>query len=58
VACPRRPDPFHDPRQDAIFHSPPARMALVPAHKSLLNQPAHLGLPIGNLSSQSSPTST
>lgn len=43
---------FHDPRLDAVFHSPPTRMALVPAHKSLLNQPAHLGLPIGNLSSQ------
>jgi hypothetical protein len=43
---------FHDPRTDAVFHSPPARMALVPPYKSLLNQPAHLGLPIGNLSSQ------
>jgi hypothetical protein len=43
---------FHDPRVDAIFHSPAALMALVPPHKSLLNQPMHLGLPIGNLSSQ------
>jgi retron-type reverse transcriptase len=43
---------FHDPRPDAIMKSTPAMMAKVPAHKSLLNQPTHLGLPIGNLSSQ------
>ena len=43
---------FHDPRPDAIMKSSPVMMAKVPAHKSLLNQPAHLGLPIGNLSSQ------
>lgn len=43
---------FHDPRNNAQIHSPPARMALVPTHKSLLNQAAHFGLPIGNLSSQ------
>jgi retron-type reverse transcriptase len=42
---------FHDPRIDFALHSP-MRMHLVPAHKSLLNQPPHLGLPIGNLSSQ------
>jgi len=43
---------FHDPRQDAIFHSPPARMALVPAHKSLPEPARSPWLPIGNLSSQ------
>ncbi len=43
---------FHDPRTNFEQHSSPADMALVPAHKSLLNQPDHLGLPIGNLSSQ------
>jgi len=43
---------FHDPRPDALLHSPPERMALIPPHKSLFNQPAHRGLPIGNLSSQ------
>jgi hypothetical protein len=43
---------FHDPREGALMHSSPAMMALVPPHKSLLNQPAELGLPIGNLSSQ------
>jgi RNA-directed DNA polymerase len=43
---------FHDPRQDAIVHSAPERLALIPPHKSLFNQPAHRGLPIGNLSSQ------
>lgn len=42
---------FHDLRVDVALHSA-SRMHLVPAHKSLLNQPSHLGLPIGNLSSQ------
>jgi len=43
---------FHDPRVDVRMHATPALLALVPAHKRLANQPAHLGLPIGNLSSQ------
>lgn len=43
---------FHDPRADVDMQGAPERMALVPAHKSLLNQPADRGLPIGNLSSQ------
>jgi len=43
---------YHDPRVDVALHSTPAQLALVPPHKSLLHQPAHLGLPIGNLSSQ------
>ncbi|MFA5941395.1 MAG: RNA-directed DNA polymerase [Sinimarinibacterium sp.] len=43
---------FHDPRPDAVIQSPPAIMARVPAHKSLLNQAPEFGLPIGNLSSQ------
>ncbi|KWR84488.1 reverse transcriptase [Cupriavidus sp. SHE] len=43
---------MHDPRPDVIMQAPSALMALVPPHKSLLNQPAHRGLPIGNLSSQ------
>jgi len=43
---------FHDPRQDVEIRSTPALLARIPPHKSLLNQPAHLGLPIGNLSSQ------
>jgi RNA-directed DNA polymerase len=43
---------FHDPRQDVILHATPREMALVPPHKRLMEQPAHLGLPIGNLSSQ------
>lgn len=42
----------HDPRVNAVLQSTPAQMALIPAHKSLFNQPAHQGLPIGNLSSQ------
>ncbi|MFT4171788.1 MAG: RNA-directed DNA polymerase [Rhodocyclaceae bacterium] len=43
---------FHDPRPGAMVRSGPDLMGKVPAHKSLINQPAHLGLPIGNLSSQ------
>lgn len=43
---------FHDPRPGIKVQSAADRLALVPPHKSLFNQPAHLGLPIGNLSSQ------
>ena len=43
---------FHDPRQDCEFRGTAALLDLVPPHKRLTNQPAHLGLPIGNLSSQ------
>nr|WP_294864390.1 RNA-directed DNA polymerase [uncultured Pseudogulbenkiania sp.] len=43
---------MHDPRADFQFRGRPERMELVPPHKRLMNQPAHLGLPIGNLSSQ------
>jgi retron-type reverse transcriptase len=43
---------FHDPRPDVILRASPVEMALVPSHKRLLEQPAHRGLPIGNLSSQ------
>jgi RNA-directed DNA polymerase len=43
---------FHDPREDVVIQSRAGRMSLIPAHKSLFNQPNHKGLPIGNLSSQ------
>lgn len=43
---------FHDPRQNFELHSAPHLIARVPPHKRLTEQPAHLGLPIGNLSSQ------
>lgn len=43
---------FHDPRADVDMQGVPEQLALVPAHKSLINQPADRGLPIGNLSSQ------
>ena len=43
---------FHDPREDVRIKGTPALLALIPPHKSLFNQPSHLGLPIGNLSSQ------
>ncbi|USS47753.1 RNA-directed DNA polymerase [Burkholderia glumae] len=43
---------MHDPRTDFEFHGDPQMLALVPPHKRLLEQAGHLGLPIGNLSSQ------
>ncbi len=42
----------HDPRTDVEVQGRPESFKLVPPHKSLFNAPAHLGLPIGNLSSQ------
>ena len=43
---------FHDPRQDYELRGRPDLLARVPPHKRLASQPAHRGLPIGNLSSQ------
>ncbi|WP_254610382.1 RNA-directed DNA polymerase [Burkholderia aenigmatica] len=43
---------MHDPRADFEYHGDPAMMELVPPHKRLMEQTEHLGLPIGNLSSQ------
>ncbi|OYO28159.1 reverse transcriptase [Janthinobacterium sp. PC23-8] len=43
---------LHDPRENYQLRGAPELLARVPAHKRLVNQPAHLGLPIGNLSSQ------
>jgi RNA-directed DNA polymerase len=43
---------FHDPRMDYELHGAPDMLELVPPHKRLANHPVHLGLPIGNLSSQ------
>ena len=43
---------FHDPRQNFDLRGNPSLLELVPAHKRLTSQPSHLGLPIGNLSSQ------
>jgi RNA-directed DNA polymerase len=43
---------FHDPRQDFDLRGNPKLLDRVPAHKRLTNHPTHLGLPIGNLSSQ------
>ncbi|MBI3096383.1 MAG: RNA-directed DNA polymerase [Rhodocyclales bacterium] len=43
---------FHDPRQNFDYHGQPALIERVPPHKRLTSQPSHLGLPIGNLSSQ------
>lgn len=43
---------MHDPREDYVLRSPPQLFNRVPQHKRLTVQPAHLGLPIGNLSSQ------
>ncbi|WP_262377372.1 RNA-directed DNA polymerase [Pseudomonas veronii] len=43
---------MHDPREDYETRSPSHLFNRVPQHKRLVAQPAHLGLPIGNLSSQ------
>ena len=43
---------FHDPRQDFDLRGDPAALQRVPPHKRLTSHPTHLGLPIGNLSSQ------
>ncbi|MCK9802137.1 RNA-directed DNA polymerase [Pseudomonas sp. MAFF 302030] len=43
---------MHDPREDYEVRSPPRLFNRVPQHKRLAAQPARLGLPIGNLSSQ------
>jgi len=43
---------FHDPRQDVKIKGSRGLLQMIPTHKSLFNQPQHLGLPIGNLSSQ------
>ncbi|AXH59049.1 RNA-directed DNA polymerase [Pseudomonas amygdali pv. lachrymans] len=43
---------MHDPREDYETRSPAHLFSRVPQHKRLAAQPARLGLPIGNLSSQ------
>ncbi|QBF27193.1 reverse transcriptase [Pseudomonas tructae] len=43
---------MHDPREDYQVRSPAHLFNRVPQHKRLTAQPSHLGLPIGNLSSQ------
>jgi len=43
---------YHDPRQDFEYQGPAELLERVPPHKRLTSQPPHLGLPIGNLSSQ------
>ncbi|WP_233101298.1 RNA-directed DNA polymerase [Pseudomonas carnis] len=43
---------MHDPREDYETRSPAHLFNRVPQHKRLVAQPASLGLPIGNLSSQ------
>ena len=43
---------WHDPREDFELRGDPGLLGRVPPHKRLALQPMHLGLPIGNLSSQ------
>jgi len=43
---------LHDPRENVHIKGAAKLLDLIPPHKSLFNQPGHLGLPIGNLSSQ------
>lgn len=42
----------HDPTTNYVFSGDPARINLVPQHKSLFNTPSCMGLAIGNLPSQ------
>jgi RNA-directed DNA polymerase len=43
---------MHDPRIGHTYRGDRRKLGLVPPHKRLTLQPPHLGLPIGNLSSQ------
>jgi len=43
---------MHDPRENYEVRGDARLMAQVPPHKRLMEHPSHLGLPIGNLSSQ------
>ncbi len=43
---------WHDPRLNVEIRGEKELLAKVPQHKRLTEQPSHLGLPIGNLSSQ------
>lgn len=43
---------FHEPRKNYVRKGGSSLKDLIPPHKSLLNQPADKGLPIGNYSSQ------
>lgn len=43
---------WHDPREDHVIRGDLRLFNRVPQHKRLAAQPAHMGLPIGNLSSQ------
>lgn len=43
---------FHDPRENYELCGSARRLALIPAHKSLFQQSATKGLPIGNIDSQ------
>jgi RNA-directed DNA polymerase len=43
---------MHDPRGDYEYRGEHRTLELVPPHKRLMEQAPHLGLPIGNLSSQ------
>jgi RNA-directed DNA polymerase len=43
---------MHDPRTDYELRGDATLLDLVPTHKRLVNAPAGIGLPIGNLSSQ------
>lgn len=43
---------MHDPRGDVDVRCTAERLRLVPPHKSLFSAASHVGLPIGNLSSQ------
>ena len=43
---------YHNPTRDYIFKGNEKLLELLPPHKTLFKLPSHLGLPIGNLTSQ------
>lgn len=43
---------YHDPTRNYVFKGDKRKLALLPSHKTLFKIPKHLGLPIGNLTSQ------
>ncbi|MEA1919947.1 MAG: reverse transcriptase/maturase family protein [Campylobacterota bacterium] len=43
---------YHNPTRNYIFKGDKSKLELLPEHKTLFKLPSHLGLPIGNLTSQ------
>ena len=43
---------YHNPTKNYSFKGDKSKLALLPSHKTLFELPKHIGLPIGNLTSQ------